>query len=78
MMESAASSPSAVVCSGPVMPAGQTSSAALTFGEADDGDALGICSRSIHGIVEDAGGSLGAIDGGRIEGFVLATRGHLT
>ena len=49
----------------------------IDLGEAHDGDALGIGGRGIDRVVEDAGGGLGAIDGGRVERLVLAAGGDL-
>src|ERR671918_1333701 len=49
----------------------------VDLGEAHDGDALGIGRRGIYGVVEDAGGDLGTIDGRRVESLVLAAGGDL-
>ena len=77
MMVSAASSPSAVVCSAAGDAGGPDQLGGVDLGEAHDGDALGIRGRGIDGVVEDAGGGLGAVDGGRVERLVLAARGDL-
>ena len=76
MMVSAASSPSAVVCSPPVIPARQNQLGGVDLGEAHDGHPLGIGRRGIDGVVENAGGDLGAVDGGGIELLVSAARGR--
>jgi hypothetical protein len=75
MMVTVASWPSAVVFWPEVMPAGQTSSAALT--SARRTIALRIGGGGVGGVVEDASGALRAVSGGWIERLVLAARGDL-
>jgi hypothetical protein len=77
MMLSAASWPSAVVFWPPVIPAGQTSSAALDLGQTHDRDALRVGRGGVDGVVEDAGGSLRPVNGRRGERLVFAARGDL-